>query len=83
MFKKYREMLDGNTTFAFGLGPLEAIIIAIVIIALFFGGKKLGDWARGLGRFSTEFRRGKMEAEQQLKDLESSIKNDDAVKEKK
>jgi len=73
MFKKFKEMQDGRTLFAFGLGLPEAIIIGVVIVALFFGGRKIGDWARGLGRFTTEFKRGKMEAEQELEEIKQVV----------
>lgn len=39
------------------IGPLELIIIAIVIIVL-FGGNKLPDLARGISKASEEFRKG-------------------------
>ena len=58
----------------FGLGLPEIIIILIVIIVLFFGGKKVAELARGLGRFTGEFKKGKMEIEKELKETEKEIK---------
>ena len=76
MLKEYRRLLNGGTMFSFGFGIPELIIIAIVVVVLFFGGKRVGDWARGLGRFSTEFKRGKLEAELALKELENEVKDE-------
>jgi len=73
MFKKYKEMLDGRTLFAFGLGLPEAIIIGVVLIALFVGGKKLPEFARSLGRFTTDFRRGKVEAEREIDEAKHAV----------
>ena len=39
------------------IGPTE-LIIALVIILLLFGGKKLPEIARGLGRAQHEFKEG-------------------------
>ena len=39
------------------IGPPE-LIIALVIVLLLFGGKKLPEIARGLGRAQHEFREG-------------------------
>ena len=36
----------------FGLGITEIIIIVVVIGVLFFGGKKMTEFAKSMGRFS-------------------------------
>ncbi len=54
----------------FGLGVPELLIIVAVII-LFFGGKKISEIARGLGRFTGEFQKGKAEMEEEI----SKMKN--------
>lgn len=41
----------------FGLGPIELIVI-LVIILLLFGAKKLPELARGLGQAGKEMRDG-------------------------
>lgn len=41
----------------FGLGTTEIVIIALILL-LFFGGKKLPEFVRGLGEAIKEFRKG-------------------------
>jgi len=45
----------------FGLGLPELIIILVVVVIFFSGGEKLSEIARGLGRFTGEFKKGKEE----------------------
>jgi len=48
----------------------EKLIIAVVVVAvLFFGGKKLQEMSRSAGRAMGKFKKGKMEAEKELKEL--------------
>lgn len=48
----------------------EKLIIALVVVAiLFFGGKKLEGISRSAGRALGEFKKGKKEAEDELKAL--------------
>ena len=39
------------------LGPVEIIIILLIVVLL-FGAKKLPELARGLGRSASEFKKG-------------------------
>jgi sec-independent protein translocase protein TatA len=55
----------------FGLGATEIVIIVVVLVIVFFGGKKLGELAKSAGRFGGEFKKGKLEAEQEVKDIEN------------
>lgn len=47
-----------NTTILAPLGPTEIIII-LVIVLLLFGGKKIPELMRGLGKGMKEFKDGK------------------------
>lgn len=58
----------------FGLGFSEVAVILIVIIVFFFGGQKISELARGLGRFTGEFKKGKAEMEKEIKKAEKEIK---------
>lgn len=49
------------------LGFPEIVIVLVAISILFFGGKKIAEFARGLGRFSGEVEKGKREVEEELK----------------
>ncbi len=57
----------------FGLGLPEITIIIVAVIVLFFGGKKVGELARGIGRFSGEYKKGKTEIEKEIKEMESNM----------
>jgi len=57
----------------FGLGLTEVIIIIIALGVLFFGGKKVTEWARNLGRFTGEFKKGRREIEKELKEMEKEV----------
>ena len=48
----------------------EIIIILVVVAVLFFGGKKVTELGRSLGRFGGEFKKGKQEVEKELEAIE-------------
>lgn len=58
----------------FGLGAEEILIIIVIFAVLFFGGKKLSEIARSAGRFTGEFKKGKMEIEKELENAKKDIK---------
>ena len=64
----------------FGLGLPEIIIILVAVVILFFGGKKISELGKGLGRFGGEYKKGKMEIEKELKE-ETEKKNEPEEKE--
>ena len=59
------------------LGPTE-LIIALVIILLLFGAKKVPELARGLGSGVREFRAGTREGQLEDKKKEEQRKKDEA-----
>lgn len=54
-------------------GPMEIILIVIVIIVL-FGASKIPELARSLGKATGEFKKGKQDVERELLEMEKSIK---------
>jgi sec-independent protein translocase protein TatA len=62
-----------------GLGGLEWIIIAAIIIALFFGVKKIPELARSFGRASGEYEKAKIEMR---KEIDRAKNADNAQREK-
>lgn len=58
----------------FNLGFVEVIIILVGVSILFFGGKKISEFGKGLGRFSGEFKKGKQEVEKEINELEKTAK---------
>ena len=50
----------------FGLGTTELLVIAFIVVLL-FGGKKVTELSRSMGRASGEFKKAKREVERELK----------------
>ncbi|HOF99101.1 MAG TPA: twin-arginine translocase TatA/TatE family subunit [Paludibacteraceae bacterium] len=61
------------TTILLAIGTPEILIIALVILLL-FGGRKIPELMRGLGKGVSQFKKG-------MKDVEDEIKEDDNKKE--
>ncbi len=57
----------------FSLGMPEILLIALVVL-LVFGGKKIPELMRGLGKGVNEFKKG-------MKDVETELKKEDETKE--
>ncbi len=64
----------------FGLGIPEILTILVVAVIFFFGGEKLSELARALGRFTGEFKKGKAEMEKEIKKAEKELKSDKKLK---
>lgn len=62
------------------LGTTEIIIIALVVLLL-FGGKKIPELMRGLGKGVKSFKQGMNEIEKDINDID--VSSDSAEKEKK
>lgn len=58
------------------LGLPEIIIIALVIILL-FGGKKIPELMRGLGKGVKSFKQGLNEVEGEIKEIQKDIESED------
>ena len=50
----------------FDIGTPELVIIVIAFALLFFGSKKISDFAHGLGRATGEFKKGRKEMEAEI-----------------
>ncbi len=56
-----------------GIGISEIILIAIVVL-LFFGGKKIPELMKGLGKGVRSFKEGMKEVEDEIKDTDAADK---------
>jgi len=59
----------------FGVGLPEIAIIALIIVVFFFGAEKLSKLAKGLGRFTGEFKKGRAEVENEIKKVKNEFKS--------
>lgn len=57
------------------LGPWEIVLIVLVIILL-FGGKKIPELMRGIGKGVKTFKQGMKEAEDDIKEIKEDINKD-------
>lgn len=63
-----------------GLGVPEILLIALVVL-LFFGGKKIPEMMRGLGKGVRSFKEGMNDIEKELNDAPTQPANEDKAKE--
>lgn len=54
-----------------GLGASEIILIVLVVL-LFFGGKKIPEMMKGLGKGVRSFKEGMKEVDNEIKDTDST-----------
>ncbi|MDE7420363.1 MAG: twin-arginine translocase TatA/TatE family subunit [Muribaculaceae bacterium] len=59
--------------FISGLGASEILLIALVVL-LFFGGKKIPELMKGLGKGVRSFKDGMKEVEKEIKDTGNTDK---------
>lgn len=57
------------------LGISEIILILIVVLVL-FGGKKIPELARGLGRAQAEYKKAKAAIENEVNELKEEVKEE-------
>ena len=62
--------------FLFGLGPMEIVLI-IVVILLLFGGRKIPELMKGIGQGVKEFRKASNIDEENSKDKDKSKKSNE------
>ena len=63
----------------FGLGMQEILIIAFVVLLL-FGGKKIPELMKGLGKGVKSFKEGMNEVEKEVSDIKKDIESEPAKK---
>ena len=69
-------MLGINTLLFFGLGGQEILIIALVVLLL-FGGSKIPELMRGMGKGVKSFKEGMKEVDDVKKDITDQVKEDE------
>ncbi|MCQ2134959.1 MAG: twin-arginine translocase TatA/TatE family subunit [Bacteroidales bacterium] len=57
------------------IGPMEIVIIALVVLLL-FGGKKIPELMKGLGKGVKSFKEGLNEVEGEIKDIKKDVESD-------
>ena len=67
----------------FGMPGTSEILIILFVLFVLFGGKKLPEFARGVGKSIGEFKKGKLALAKELKDLESDLSIEKEIKDVK
>lgn len=57
-------------------GVWEVLIIAFVVLLL-FGGKKIPELMKGLGKGVKSFKEGMKDVEKEIKDIDDEVKSED------
>ena len=65
----------GNILFLQNIGTGEIIIVALVVLLL-FGGKKIPELMRGLGKGVNSFKEGMNDVRKELDDISTDIETD-------
>ena len=69
-------MLGLKTLLLFGLGGQEILLIAMIVLLL-FGGAKIPELMRGMGKGVKSFKEGMKEVDEVKKDIEDEVKKDE------
>ena len=69
-------MLGLKTLLLFGLGGQEILLIALIVLLL-FGGAKIPELMRGMGKGVRSFKEGMKEVDEVKKDIENEVKKDE------
>ena len=69
-------MLGINTLLFFGLGGQEILIIALIVLLL-FGGSKIPELMRGMGKGVKSFKEGMKDVDDVKKDITDQVKEDE------
>ena len=65
------------TIYPLMLGTWEIVAIVLVILLL-FGGKKIPELMKGLGKGVKSFKQGMNEVEKEIKEIDTDINKDDS-----
>ena len=69
-------MLGLKTLLLFGLGGQEILLIALIVLLL-FGGAKIPELMRGMGKGVRSFKEGMKEVDEVKKDIADETKKDE------
>ena len=69
-------MLGLKTLLLFGLGGQEILLIALIVLLL-FGGAKIPELMRDMGKGVKSFKEGMKEVDEVKKDIEDEVKKDE------
>lgn len=64
-----------NILFLGNLGTGEILIIALIVLLL-FGGKKIPELMKGLGKGVRSFKDGMSDVEKEIKDIDNQVSGD-------
>jgi len=72
-------MIEANILLGMFGGP--EVIVVIVVVLLLFGGKKIPELMRGLGKGMKEFKNATKDIEEEIKDVKDNVNKYDPTKE--
>ncbi len=69
-----------TATILLGMPGGSELIIIVVVVLLLFGGKKIPELMRGLGKGMSEFKKAANSFEEEIKDVKDEVKKIDPTK---